>query len=242
MSDPGHRIRREPSDCRSMVLCATAASLGCCGAVHADEADLSLGLASSTVLRGVVLGELTARSTASYRTAAGWLTSLGVAALQSPARYDKWDAQLSLKFGHARVLNADWAWQAAYTHHAYPASERLRSYAHHELGTTLAYRDSLYLSLAGLRNVHTFGESHTSVAYEVVASHPLHSGLSATAGIGYRDTLHAGSDHAYGHAGISVRWAGAQADLLYIAADHAARRRLGAAAARRWVGGLTWQF
>ena len=65
-------------------------------------------------------------NTASYSTAAGWLTSLGVAALQSPARHEKWDAQLSLKFGHARVLDADWAWQSAYTHYAYPGSERLK--------------------------------------------------------------------------------------------------------------------
>jgi hypothetical protein len=241
MSASGYRIRRERRHCRRMV-CAAAASLGWCGAVCADETDVSLGLASSTVLRGVVLGDVTARSTVSHRTATGWLGSLGLAALQSPTRHETWDAQLSLKFGYARVLGADWAWQAAYTHHAYPGSERLRSYAHHELATTLAFRDSLYLSVAGLRNVHTFGQSRTSLAYEIVASHPLHSGLSATAGIGYRDSLHASSDHAYGHAGVSVRWGSAQADLLYIVADDAARRRLGAAAARRWVGNLTWHF
>lgn len=242
MSASGYKIRRERCDCRWMVLFAAAASVVWCGAVRADEVDLSLGLASSTVLRGVVLGELTARSMASYSTAAGWLTSLGVAALQSPARHEKWDAQLSLKFGHARVLGADWAWQSAYTYHAYPGSERLRPYAHHELATTLAYRDLLYLSLAGLRNVHTYGERRTSVAYEIVANHPLQSGLSATAGIGYRAALHANYDYAYGHAGIGARWRGAQADLLYIATDSAAKRRLGSVAANQWTGSLAWQF
>jgi hypothetical protein len=106
----------------------------------------------------------------------------------------------------------------------------------------VAYRDLLYLSLAGLRNVHDFGESRTSVAYEIVANHPLQSGLSATAGIGYRAALHADYDYAYGNAGIAARWRGAQADLVYIATDSGAKRRLGSAAANRWTGSLTWRF
>jgi hypothetical protein len=242
MSASGYRNRRELGDCRWIVWFAAAASVGWCSAVRADEAELSLGLASSTVLRGVVLGDLTARSMASYSTAAGWLTSLGVAALQSPARHEKWEAQVSLKFGYSRVLDADWAWQSAYTHYAYPGSERLKLYAHHEVAATVAYRDLLYLSLAGLRNVHDFGESRTSVAYEIVANHPLQSGLSATAGIGYRAALHADYDYAYGNAGIAARWRGAQADLVYIATDSGAKRRLGSAAANRWTGSLTWRF
>jgi hypothetical protein len=226
-----------------MLLLAAAWSAGWCGAVRADEVDLSLGLASSTVLRGVTLGDLTARSMVSYSSASGWLTSLGVAALQSRAQHDKWDAQLSPRFGYARVLGADWAWQSAYTHYAYPGSERLKRYAHHELAATLAYRDLLYLSIAGLRNAHVnSGEGRTSVAYEIVASHPLPYGLSATAGIGYRDALHASSEYAYGHGGISVRWGSAQADLLYIVTDTAVKRYVGSAAANRWVGNLTWRF
>jgi hypothetical protein len=90
--------------------------------------------------------------------------------------------------------------------------------------------------------VHTYGERRTSVAYEIVANHPLQSGLSATAGIGYRAALHANYDYAYGHAGIGARWRGAQADLLYIATDSAAKRRLGSVAANQWTGSLAWQF
>jgi hypothetical protein len=243
MSASGYRFPRGLRACRWIVLLAALVPAGWGGAARADELDLSLGLSSSSVLRGVLLGDLTARSMASYNSAAGWLTGLGVAALQSPARHDKWDAQLSLKFGYARVLDADWAWQSAYTHHAYPGSERLKRYAHHELAATLAYRELLVLSVAGLRNARaTSGESRSSVAYEIVASHPFPSGLSATAGVGYREALHAGTDHAYGHAGISVRWGSAQADLLYIGTDAAAKRRLGPAAADRWVGNLTWRF
>jgi hypothetical protein len=208
---------------------------------HADELDLTLGLASNSVLRGVVLGDLTVRSTASYSSTVGWLASLGLAALQSPARHERWDAQVSLKLGYARVLDADWAWQTTYTHHAYPDSDRLRLYASHELAATLAYRDLLYVSLTGLRNPHA-PESRTDVAYEVVASLPLSSQWSATAGIGYRDALHASSDHVYGHGGIQRRWGSAQADLLYVATDAAARRRLGSAAANQWVASLAWRF
>ena len=160
MSASGYRNRRELGDCRWMVWFAAAASVGWCGAVRADEVDLSLGLASSTVLRGVVLGDLTARSMASYSTGAGWLTSLGVAALQSPARHEKWDAQVSLKVRPHPCPRRRLGWQSAYTHYAYPGSERLRRYAHHELAATLAYRDLLYLSVAGLRRAHLRREPH----------------------------------------------------------------------------------
>jgi hypothetical protein len=226
-----------------MVLFAVAASAGGCGTVRADEVDLSLGLASSTVLRGVALGDLTARSTASYSHASGWLVSLGVAALQSRTRHDQWNAQVSPRFGYTRVLDGDWTWQSAYAYHAYPGSALLKRYEHHELGATLAYRDLLVLSLAGLRSARpTSGEGRTSMAYEIVASHPLPAGFSATAGIGYRDALHASADHAYGHGGLSFRWRRAQADLLYIFTDEAAKRRLGSAADNRWVGSLSWRF
>ena len=243
MSASGYRIRRGRRRCRRAAWLAVAVSAASCGAVHADEFDLSLGAASSTVLRGIALGDLTARSTASYSHAAGWLAGLSVAALQSRLRHDKWDAQLSPRLGYTRVLDADWAWQSSYAHHGYPGSERLKRYAHHELATTLAYRDLLYLSLTGLRNVRdAFGEPRTSVAYEIVASHPVGAGLVATAGIGYRNTLGASYDHAHGHGGLNVRWASAQADLLYVWTDDAAKRRFGAAAANRWVGSLTWRF
>jgi hypothetical protein len=228
---------------RWIVLLATVLSAGWCDAVRADELDVSLGVASSTVLRGIALGDLTARSAVSYSTASGLLAGLGVAALQSRTRHDQWDVQLSPRLGYTRVLDADWAWQSTYAHHAYPGSERLKRYAHHELATTLAYRDLVYLSLAGLRDAHaTLGERRTSVAYELVVSHPFASGLTPTAGIGYRDTLHASADHAYGHGGVGYRWGSAQADLLYIWTHDAAKRRFGSAAANRWVGNLSWRF
>jgi hypothetical protein len=204
---------------------------------------MCLRLLRRDLLRGVVLGDLTARSVASYSSSSGWLASLGLAAMQSPMRHEKWDAQLVVKLGYARVLGPDWAWQAAYTNYSYPGVERLRRYAHHELGATLAYRDVLYLSLAALRSTGAASdENRTSVVYEVVASQPLSPGLSATAGIGYRDAVDGGSDHAYGHAGLSMRIGRAQADVLYMATDAAAKRRLGSAAVDRWVAGVTWRF
>jgi hypothetical protein len=243
MSATEYRMRRAQRDGRWLMSFAALVSAGWCASVHADETDLTLGISSSSVLRGVVLGDLTARSVASYSGASGWLANLGVAAMQSPMRHETWDAQLALKAGYARVLGSDWAWQAAYTLYTYPGVERLRRYAHHELGATLAYRDVLYLSLAALRTLRaTSGENRSSVVYELVANQPLVSNLSATAGLGYREALDGGSDHAYGHAGLSWRLGRAQADLLYMATDAAAKRRLGSAAANRWVASVAWRF
>jgi hypothetical protein len=115
------------------------------------------------------------------------------------------------------------------------------AYAHDELAATLAFRDMLYVSIAGLRNGRAAAnESRTSVAYELVASYPLQPQVAANVGVGYRDRR--GFAYKYGHAGLGIRWGHTQADVSYIATDAAAKARLGAAAANQWVGSVTWRF
>jgi hypothetical protein len=223
-----------------MLVQGAAIAAGLCTTVRADELDLSAGVASHTILRGVVLGETTVRAAASYTTAGGWLAGVNVAGLRAEAG-DAWDPQLSLKAGYARLLRADWAWQWSYTHHAYPGSSRLATYAHDELATTLAFRDQVYMSIAGLRNRRAAAsEGRTSVAYELVASYPLQPQVAANVGVGYRDRRR--FSYAYGHAGLGVRWGNTQADVSYIATDSAAKNRLGTAAANRWIGSVMWRF
>lgn len=214
-----------------------------CAAARADQIDLSFGVASSMVLRGVVIGDgaFTSQAAATYSVPSGWLAGLGAAALRKDAG-EGWDAQYFLKLGRARPLDADWSAQLAYIRYAFRPAHA-SGYRHDELGATLAYRDQLYVSIAGLHNPGTAsGSSRRSVAYDLVLRHALNGHWAASGGIGYQHTRHADSAYAYGHAGLGLRWRAVQADLSYVATDSAAQARFGSAAANRWIASLTWTF
>jgi uncharacterized protein (TIGR02001 family) len=227
---------------------ALLAGLLCAGA-QAEPVDLSFGVTSATVLRGIALGEggVDAHAAASLADPGGWHATLGATALHSKPSRRRWDAQLFGRLGYAHRLDDDWSAQLAYARYAYPGSERLRRYGHDELGATLAYRDLLYLSIAGLRRAHagSSGNRH-SVAYDIVARHPLPTVLSApltaSAGLGRVDPRGSTDSHVYGHLGLAAQWGATQAQLAYIATDTPAKRRFGDAASNRWTASLAWSF
>ena len=222
-----------------------------CTVVQAEPIDLSFGVASATVQRGVALGEggVDAHAAATYAHESGWRATLGATALHSKASpRQHWDAQWFWRLGYARRLDDAWSAQLVHAHYAYPGSERLRRYAHDELGATLAYRDLLYLSIAGLRRVHAGSSGNRdSVAYDLVARYPLPAALSVSAGLGRLETR-GGSTYAYayGHLGLGAQfdaqWGTTQAQLTYIATEPAAKRRFGDAASNRWTASLGWSF
>ncbi len=220
-----------------------------CAGARAEAVDLSFGVASATVLRGVALGEggVDAHAAASYSHPSGWRAALGATALHSNAASRRWNAQLFWRLGYAHRLDDDWSVQLAHVRYAYRGSALLRYYGHDELGATLAYRDLLYLSIAGLRRTRSIpGERRDSIAYDVVASHALPGALSASAGIGQVQTSGSGFAYTYGHLGLGAQWgtqwAATRAQLSYIATSSAAKQRFSAAAADRWTASLGWDF
>jgi hypothetical protein len=230
------------SGCGSRLCLAGLQALAC-AAARADQTDLTLGVASSMVLRGVAVGDdgLTAQAAATHALSSGWLAGLGAAALHSDSR-DTWDAQTFWKVGRARPLNADWSAQVAYIRYAFRPAHR-RGYRYDELSATLAWRDQLYLSIAGLRSPGAVSApDRRSVAGDLVLRQPLQGAWAASAGIGYQRTRHADFAYAYGHAGLGLRMGSAHAELSYLITGPAAKARFGPAAANRWIGGLTWSF
>jgi uncharacterized protein (TIGR02001 family) len=241
-----------PSRCRHLqnALPALQAALlaGLAGAgVRAEPVELSFGVASATVLRGVALGEggVDVHAVAHYAHANGWRATLGATALHSKASsHRRWEAQWFGRVGYAHRIDDDWSAQLAYAHYAYPGSDLLRRYGYDEVGATLAYRDLLYLSAAGLRRTHAVnGADRDSVAYDAVVRHALPAPLSVHFGIGRLQTRgRSNYAHAYGHLGLGAQWGTTQAQLIYIATDAAAGRRFGDAAANRWIASLGWSF
>jgi hypothetical protein len=237
--------RRCSGRSRCSRLCLAGLHALACAAARADQTDLTLGVASSMVLRGVAVGDdgFTAQAAATHVLSSGWLAGLGAAALHSDAR-DSWDAQYFWKVGRARPLNADWSAQAAYIRYAFRPAHR-RGYGYDELSATLAWRDQLYLSIAGLRSPAAASASapdRRSVAGDVVLRQPLQGAWAASGGIGYQRTRHTDFAYGYGHAGLGLRMGSGHAELSYLTTSSAAKARFGRAAANRWIGSLTWTF
>jgi uncharacterized protein (TIGR02001 family) len=235
---------------RPQVLPALHAALlsGLVGAgARAEPIELSFGVASATVLRGVALGAggVDVHAGAHYADPSGWRATLGATALHSKASSrSRWQTQWFGRLGYAHRLDDDWSAQLAYAHYAYPGSQRLRRYGHDEVGATLAYRDLLYLSVAGLRRTHAgSGGNRDSVACDVVVRHALTAPLSAHAGVGRLATRgDASYAYTYGHLGLGAQWGATQAQLTYIATGAAAKQRFGDAASNRWSASLGWSF
>ena len=212
--------------------------------VRAEPIDVTVGVASSTVLRGVAFGDggVDAHAAATYIHPSGWRATLGVTALHSKLTRRYWDAQWFWRVGYARRLDDVWSAQLALARYTYSGST-LRRYGYDELGTTLAYRDLLYLSIAGLRRGDGQAATRSSVAYDLVARHALPAPLALSAGVGRLDSRGRSNDsYAYGHLGLDALWGTTQARLTYIATDAAAKRRFGEAAANRWITTLGWNF
>ena len=229
---------------RLLLHTALLASLPCAGTL-AEPIDLSLGVASATVLRGIALGEggIDAHAAASYADSSGWRATLGATALHSKPSRQRWDAQLFWRLGYARRLDDDWSVQLAHAHYAYPGSSLLRRYGHDELGATLAYRDLLYLSAAGLRRAQASADGNRySATYDIVARQALPFALSASAGLGHLESRGSSFAYTYGHLGLGAQWGTTLAQLTYIATDSAAKQRFGAAAENRWTASLGWNF
>jgi uncharacterized protein (TIGR02001 family) len=244
------RYRRSPrvrlQCCAGGLLlhAALLATLPCASAL-AQPIDLSFGVASATVLRGVAVGEggIDAHAAASYAGSSGWRATLGATALHSRASRGRWDTQLFWRLGYARRLDDDWSVQLAHAHYAYPGSSLLRRYGHDELGTTLSYRDLLYLSVAGLRRTHSsVADGRDSAAYDIVARRALPAALTVSVGLGYLDSRGSSFAYAYGHLGFGAQWGATQAQLTYIATDSTAKQRFGDAGANRWAASLGWSF
>ena len=217
---------------------------GCAG-TQAQETDLSLGVNSGVVTRGIAVGrdEPSVRATATYTAAARWFVGIGAASVRSPSDHAQ-AFLLTGKLGYAWPVSETWGAQVDLARYAYRSSPSLRAFGRDELSATLAYRDLVVMSIAGLRNARLAdGGSRFSLAYDLTMRYPLRSALSLSAGIGYQD-LHrrSGFGYVYGHGGIGARLGAVQADIAYIVTDATAKTQFGASASNRWTAGLDWTF
>lgn len=217
----------------------------CCISARAQETDLTVGLSSGVVMRGIALGreEPSLQAMATYYSTAGWLVGIGGATLRSQAEQNQ-VVLLTGKLGYAWPLSDDWSAELDYVRYAYRSSISLRPFAHDELGARITYRDLAVLSISGLSNARlSTGGNRTSFAYDLTGHYPLRDGFSLAAGVGYQDlNRRLGFGYAYGHYGIGARMGPAQLDISYILTNSTAKARFGTSASNRWAAGLTWNF
>ena len=238
------RRLRLPGLMRGGVSTAILFFLGC-SSVQAQETDVSVGLSTGPILRGLALGPegISAQMAASYYSAARWFVTLGATTLRQPSDAPR-TLQLTERVGYTWTLSSDWGAQLDYSHYAYPFASSLRPFEHDGVGATFAYRDLAFMSIAGLRKAHAGDDDDRwSFAYDLVGRHPLRPGLAMTAGGGYEDRhRQSGFGYAYGHVGLEARVDAAQLEVSYILTDNTAKARFGERASNRWTASLRWSF
>lgn len=245
---PPQRVTSGAPGCRSLGTAVLHAAvlffLGCSDA-GAQETDLTIGVSSGPVLRGIALGPegISAQAAVGYYSTERWFVTVGAATLRWSSD-DPRTVQLTPRVGYAWDLSGDWGAQLDYAHYGYPLASALRAFEHDELGTTIAYRDLAFISVAGLRSANAGADGgRWSLAYDLVGRVPLRLASAMTAGVGFRDLHHeSGFGYWYGHLGIGTRIDAAHLEMSYIATDNTAKARFGARASNRWTASLTWNF
>jgi hypothetical protein len=225
--------------------CAAILFFSACGSAQAQDADLSVGLSTGPVLRGLAFGAegISVQLAGSYYSAAQWFIAFGATTLREPSN-GSLTLQLTERVGYAWSLSDDWAAQLGYSRYSYPFASSLRPFGHDEIGTTFAYRDLAFMSIAALRKAHASDDDDRwSLAYDLVGRLPLRPGLAMTAGVGHEDhRRQAGFGYTYGHVGLGARVDAAQLEVSYILTDNTAKTRFGANASNRWTASLKWNF
>jgi len=236
-------LRSAAASCLPFLL--TILLICCCNEARAQETDLTIGLGSGVVIRGIASGreELSLQAMATYYATAGWHVGIGGTTVRSQAEPNQ-GVLLTGKLGYARPLSEDWSVQLGYSRYDYLLSASLRPFAHDELGASISYRDLVVLSISGLYNSRlSDGGGRASVAFDLTGRYPLSAEFSLAAGIGYQDLYRqSGFGYTYGHCGIGARMGSAHLDISYVITDSTAKAQFGTIASNRWTAGLTWNF
>src|SRR2546423_1587723 len=167
-----------------------AALLGCAVLpAAAQQSDVAVGVSSSLVTRGIVLGrrEPSLQASAAYYAANGLYAGISAATLRFPTE-DHRAVQLVAKGGWLLPLADDWTAILSLQHFAYPFDPSWDGFAYDELSAGVAYGDLAPASVSLLRHADDYAAgSRTSVAADVVGRYPLRHGLSLAAGLGWHD-------------------------------------------------------
>jgi len=214
-------------------------------ASRAQQFDLTAGVSSSLVSRGIVLGrsEPSLQASAAYYAAGGGYVGLSAATLRFPSEEHR-AVQVAARAGWLLPLSGQWIAHAGVQHVAYPFDPSWNSFAYDEATVGLAYGDLAVASVSMLLHSDDYqAGSRVSAAADLVGRYPLARGFSLTGGLGVHD-MHCryGFAYAYGHAGIGWRQGRASVDLAYTFTDATAKAQFGSRAADRWTGAVLWHF
>jgi uncharacterized protein (TIGR02001 family) len=237
-------MKRQRSGHRGGAL--LAALLGCVVVpAAAQQSDAAIGVSSSLVTRGIVLGrrEPSLQASAAYYATNGLYAGISAATLRLPSEQHH-AVQVAAKGGLLLPLRSDWTATLSLQHFAYPFDPSWEGFGYDEASAGLAYGDVAAMSVSFLRHAGDYAAgSRSSMAADLVGRYPLRPGLALAAGIGWHD-LHRryGFGYGYGHAGVALRVGRASLDLAYTFTDATARERFGPNADNRWTASVMWHF
>jgi uncharacterized protein (TIGR02001 family) len=213
--------------------------------VAAQQSDLAVGISSSLVSRGLLLGrrEPSLQANAAYYAANGLYAGISAATLRFATERDR-AVQVAARAGALATLSGDWMAAAGFQHVAYPFDANWDGFGYDEATVGLAYADLAVLTVSLLRHSAEYAaaKGRNSHAIDLSGRWPLRPGLALTAGLGYHDLHARGYGYAYGHAGVGWRVGRATLDLAYTVTDSTAKEHFGAAAADHWAASVLWHF
>jgi uncharacterized protein (TIGR02001 family) len=220
--------------------------------LHAQTADVggTIGVTNDYVYRGIsqTSGNPALQADLHYRTPKGWI--FGAWGSHADLRDGEGpQSEVDIYLGRSWTLNADWDARVTLTHYMYPGDSRQLKYDYDEVVTTLGYRSRLFATVAWSPNVTRYAngpwvDDATALSYELAASQPLFSRLSALAGVGYYDLpSKLDADYWFWNAGVSCTVGHAQLIVSYIDTDSNASRAFGyQTTGGRWAGTVAWRF
>jgi uncharacterized protein (TIGR02001 family) len=215
----------------ALVLAALVAALAPCAARGEVVPAGFVGVTSDYVLRGVSLsnGQPALQGDLHLSLSGGW--SAGFWSSQVRLVPHSVSAELDAYLQWHGAVSEDFDLSAVVTHYSYPGDPRPVSYSYDELGTSLSWRDEIYVTASWSPRVNLYSYEDGLVRNQQVFSidATVHRSvlprLDISAGVGfyYPPGLAYGS-YSYGNAALDWHQGHWRADLAFIWAQSAAHR------------------
>jgi hypothetical protein len=237
------RVIKRPKLCLALgfVVCQSA---------FAQTWQSEVSLSNEKSLRGITVG----RSSSSlglgthYYAEQKWFAGLAVDTVKLTAAQTH-DVLLNADLGYQWLSESDWSGQVFFAHYAYPFKHELRNYKYDELGTALAFRNKLFLTLAWSPNVraqtpgYAFQKTNDRFTLNAVWRETIAPRWTLNLGVGASNYQTFQPElYRFAQLGLVYQWQEWQCSLTYLVTDNTAKQNFLSRADNRFLAGIQVGF
>lgn len=165
-----------------------------------------------------------------YHAPSGWSAGLSASTVKF-GRGIPATVELDVYLGFSLPVSADWAARMQVVHYDYPWQRRSSHYGYEEIVGAVAYRDSLFFTVAWAPDVTMviaddgYHANRSAFSYEAATQVPIRGVLAAAAGVGYYDLSDvADLGYWYWNAGLVCTFDAIGLDLTYVGTSAESKR------------------